>query len=567
MLRSFPYWLERRKASRLPAADWLEECQHFVGTPLGYVRGLLLCTACCSAAGGKVNAEAGELSPCLLQLSRAPGTLIGAAEEQWRMMAARATPASHVLPSRARVPGLSRTLHHTREPVVGTLESTRCSHSTEKSSSGPSREITASACTCFHGPAHSHTRHLASRRQPLATTPQLRSAIQQKLRTVLHDLVNKPILGMNISAYPAPQLCSIIYPTEDCVVLPWRLSHGRFCVLSCRARKLFPNQGPPEISYLSRGGRGGSANPATMGQSKRTAQYSTLICIPYGIVTEIGILKMVFVRMNKLKSKEKWAKCLCEYEAGVSSDERIPWECAVCDPGLRRRITRMWGRGGLAVRLLASHLGELGSNPGGASPGFSRVPLVPDDAVGRRVFSGISRPPSLRSCSILTTLHPHRLSRPRREEHSESLHSSLHNGGLCSFTARMLDGNSEVLALTSQITGTFKSSLPHNSPHPTWMKKTRSMCYQPEMSRLKFHTDGHISYQLNFPEDWKELPGRPKPIKYVYAQLKPLYRKPEAIQERKFVDHQDLNLEVNYYPFYNGLRRCNCEDQCDRIKN
>ncbi|KAJ8878899.1 hypothetical protein PR048_019502 [Dryococelus australis] len=42
------------------------------------------------------------------------------------------------------------------------------------------------------------------------------------------------------------------------------------------------------------------------------------------------------------------------------------------------------------VRLLASHLGEPGSIPGGVTPGFSRVEIVLDDAAGRRVFSGIS---------------------------------------------------------------------------------------------------------------------------------------------------------------------------------
>ncbi|KAJ8878591.1 hypothetical protein PR048_019172 [Dryococelus australis] len=44
------------------------------------------------------------------------------------------------------------------------------------------------------------------------------------------------------------------------------------------------------------------------------------------------------------------------------------------------------GRGGVVVRLLASHLGEPGS-----IPGFSHVQIVPGDAVGRRVSSGISR--------------------------------------------------------------------------------------------------------------------------------------------------------------------------------
>ncbi|KAJ8875116.1 hypothetical protein PR048_023009 [Dryococelus australis] len=48
------------------------------------------------------------------------------------------------------------------------------------------------------------------------------------------------------------------------------------------------------------------------------------------------------------------------------------------------------GRGSYEVRLLASHLGESGSIPGGVVPGFSHMVLVPEYAAGRRVFSGIS---------------------------------------------------------------------------------------------------------------------------------------------------------------------------------
>ncbi|KAJ8867516.1 hypothetical protein PR048_031318 [Dryococelus australis] len=49
------------------------------------------------------------------------------------------------------------------------------------------------------------------------------------------------------------------------------------------------------------------------------------------------------------------------------------------------------GRGGVVVRLLASHLGEPDSIPGGVTPGFSHSGIVPDDAAGWRVFLGISR--------------------------------------------------------------------------------------------------------------------------------------------------------------------------------
>ncbi|KAJ8883279.1 hypothetical protein PR048_015122 [Dryococelus australis] len=43
--------------------------------------------------------------------------------------------------------------------------------------------------------------------------------------------------------------------------------------------------------------------------------------------------------------------------------------------------------------LLATHLGESGSIPDGAAPGFSYVGIMLDDATGRQVFSGISRFP------------------------------------------------------------------------------------------------------------------------------------------------------------------------------
>ncbi|KAJ8883151.1 hypothetical protein PR048_014991 [Dryococelus australis] len=63
------------------------------------------------------------------------------------------------------------------------------------------------------------------------------------------------------------------------------------------------------------------------------------------------------------------------------------------------KLTR--GRGGGVDRLLASHLDEPGSIPGGVTPEFSHVGIVPDDAAGRRDFSGIT-----------TSLHTHPTSHP-----------------------------------------------------------------------------------------------------------------------------------------------------------
>ncbi|KAJ8872093.1 hypothetical protein PR048_025694 [Dryococelus australis] len=60
----------------------------------------------------------------------------------------------------------------------------------------------------------------------------------------------------------------------------------------------------------------------------------------------------------------------------------------------------------LAISTLASHQGDPGSIPGRVT-GSSQVGIVPDDAVGGQVFSGISRftpPPKLRRRSIFTSI-------------------------------------------------------------------------------------------------------------------------------------------------------------------
>ncbi|KAJ8866527.1 hypothetical protein PR048_032370 [Dryococelus australis] len=84
--------------------------------------------------------------------------------------------------------------------------------------------------------------------------------------------------------------------------------------------------------------------------------------------------------------------------------------------GVELLLQSRWGRGAVVVRLLACHLDEPSSIPGGVTPGFSHVGIVPDDAAGQRVFFGdIPFPAALsfRRCSILTSLHLRRLSRPR----------------------------------------------------------------------------------------------------------------------------------------------------------
>ncbi|KAJ8866452.1 hypothetical protein PR048_032295 [Dryococelus australis] len=58
-------------------------------------------------------------------------------------------------------------------------------------------------------------------------------------------------------------------------------------------------------------------------------------------------------------------------------------------------------RGGVVVRLLASHEGEPGSISGGVTPRFSQVGIVPDDDADQRVLSGFSRLPRHHISSLL----------------------------------------------------------------------------------------------------------------------------------------------------------------------
>ncbi|KAJ8870298.1 hypothetical protein PR048_029319, partial [Dryococelus australis] len=76
------------------------------------------------------------------------------------------------------------------------------------------------------------------------------------------------------------------------------------------------------------------------------------------------------------------------------------------------------------ISTLASHQGEPGSIPGRVT-GLSQVGIVPDDAAGRRAFSGISRFPRPFTLVPLHIhlIHPHRLSIPRCYEPPKSFQS------------------------------------------------------------------------------------------------------------------------------------------------
>ncbi|KAJ8880787.1 hypothetical protein PR048_017258 [Dryococelus australis] len=125
-----------------------------------------------------------------------------------------------------------------------------------------------------------------------------------------------------------------------------------------------------------------------------------------------------------------------------------------------------------AVGLLNSHQLEPGSIPGRVTPGFLHVGIVPNDAAGQRVFSGISHfPRSFIPALIHTHLnYPHRLSRPRYRRTSTS-------GGLrvSSVRSRFPYSSDEGLSTTAraptarrsrQGTRTQVGHAHYNSDHP-----------------------------------------------------------------------------------------------------
>ncbi|KAJ8866412.1 hypothetical protein PR048_032255 [Dryococelus australis] len=99
----------------------------------------------------------------------------------------------------------------------------------------------------------------------------------------------------------------------------------------------------------------------------------------------------------------------CQGKQGNSSKRKKKHEVGI----LERKIGSAEGRrglGGRAISTLASHQGEPGSIPGRVT-GFSQVGIVPDDAVGRRAFSGI---PCFPRPSIPAPLHNH-FNHPHRQ--------------------------------------------------------------------------------------------------------------------------------------------------------
>ncbi|KAJ8893538.1 hypothetical protein PR048_006136 [Dryococelus australis] len=84
--------------------------------------------------------------------------------------------------------------------------------------------------------------------------------------------------------------------------------------------------------------------------------------------------------------------------------------------------------GGWTVSLLTSHQGKQGSIPGRVTPEFSHVGIVPDDAFGRWVLSGISRSshPFIPALPHTHLSHPHRLSKDLAVKSRLNLFSLIH---------------------------------------------------------------------------------------------------------------------------------------------
>ncbi|KAJ8888958.1 hypothetical protein PR048_008452 [Dryococelus australis] len=129
-----------------------------------------------------------------------------------------------------------------------------------------------------------------------------------------------------------------------------------------------------------------------------------------GVSDMAGIYAGVQSRISEIESRTLFVHCLA-HSLNLSVQETVKHLTVEADKKVQYLRVQEGPRRCLVVTLLASHLGELGS-----TPVFSRVGIVPSDVAGWRVFSAITRlPPPLHSGTALTftSLHPHRLSRPR----------------------------------------------------------------------------------------------------------------------------------------------------------
>ncbi|KAJ8872668.1 hypothetical protein PR048_026279 [Dryococelus australis] len=150
------------------------------------------------------------------------------------------------------------------------------------------------------------------------------------------------------------------------------------------------------------------------------------------------------------------------------------------------------GRGGVAVGLLASHLGEPGSIPGGVTPKFSHVGIVTDDDAGRRVFPGdLPFLPSLHSENCFTPVG------------SQDLDVQSHPNLCTSYILRQLDRERPVPSPSFLVRLTFSISN-ELSLDETLLSGLREKCtksseiasYMPQMCLLNQSPKSQVSIVL-----------------------------------------------------------------------
>ncbi|KAJ8878874.1 hypothetical protein PR048_019473 [Dryococelus australis] len=205
--------------------------------------------------------------------------------------------------------------------------------------------------------------------------------------------------------------------THGALRRPWRTKIAAWRRIPARARS--------RGICVAGGLRGGPRMPTSRGNFSLT-----FVCDAH-LARNEEIEPVVFfsrARRRKLRSYRSLVSWSCELlllnvRSAAAPSPSMDFTSANPAPSARSCSPRMtWlyevlaqpnsgGRGGVVVRLLASHLGETGSIPGGVAAGFSHVGIVPDDAAGRRFSrrSFVSLTPSFQRCSIRTSLYPYRL--------------------------------------------------------------------------------------------------------------------------------------------------------------
>ncbi|KAJ8876718.1 hypothetical protein PR048_021165 [Dryococelus australis] len=122
-----------------------------------------------------------------------------------------------------------------------------------------------------------------------------------------------------------------------------------------------------------------------LGRRDKTMVWSVFACVPRCMVRLLDSHVEIVLDIMPLVGG---------FFSGISSflpplHSGVPQYSHLASPSSALKISD--GHGDWSVSLLAFHQGELGSIPRPGYSGASRMGIVPDDAVGRQVFSGISR--------------------------------------------------------------------------------------------------------------------------------------------------------------------------------